>query len=324
MVFPFRRGTRRALLHPTGSSWGDLLFQAGSGAAGFAILMLLALLAVVLAINALPSFRAFGFGFLGSTAWNPVRDEFGALPFIYGTLLTSAIALVLGVPVSLGIAIFVAELCPGSIRVPLTYVVELLAAVPSVVYGLWGLFVLVPLLTTYVSPALQGTLGFLPIFQGQIYDRNLFTAGVILAIMIIPTVSAVSRDALLAVPQHQREAALSLGATRWESIRIAVLSYARSGIFGAVMLGFGRAFGETMAVTMVIGNRNAISVSWFAPAQTLSSIIANSAREGAAGSLELGAIVELGLVLMLVAFLINVFARFMVWRFLGKREGGLE
>src|SRR5207245_1481213 len=254
MVFPFRRGTRRALRHPTGSSWGDLLFQAGSGAAGFAILVLLALLALVLAINALPSFRAFGFGFLGSTAWNPVRDEFGALPFIFGPLLTSAIALLLGRPVG----------------------------------------------------------------------RALLPAVLILAFLIIPTVSAVSRDALLAVPQHQREAALSLGATRWESIRIAVLSYARSGIFGAVMLGFGRAFGETMAVTMVIGNRNAISVSWFAPAQTLSSIIANSAREGAAGSLELGAIVELGLVLMLVAFLINVFARLMVWRFLGKREGGLE
>jgi phosphate transport system permease protein len=324
MVFPFRRDTLRALPYPTRSSWGDLLFRAGSGAAGFAILVLLALIAVVLTINALPSFRAFGPGFLASTAWNPVKDEFGALPFIYGTLVTSAIALLLGVPISLGIAIFVAELSPGSIRVPLTYVVELLAAVPSVVYGLWGIFVLVPLMTAYASPALQATFGFLPLFQGQIYGTNLLTAGVILAIMIIPTVSAVSRDALLAVPQHQREAALSLGATRWESIRIAVLSYARSGIFGAVMLGLGRAFGETMAVTMVIGNRNAISVSLFAPAQTLSSLIANSAREGIAGSLELGAIVELGLVLMLVALLINVFARLMVWRFLGKQEGALE
>ncbi len=324
MVFPFRRDTRGALPHPTRSSWGDLLFRASSGAAGFAILALLTLIVLVLTFNALPSLRAFGPGFLTSTAWNPLRDEFGALPFIYGTLVTSALALLLGVPVSLGIAIFVAELSPASIRVPLTYVVELLAAIPSVVYGLWGIFVLVPVMTTYVSPALQGTLGFLPMFQGPIYGTNLLTGGVVLAIMIIPTVSAVSRDAILAVPQHQREAALSLGATRWESIRIAVLSYARSGIFGAVMLGLGRAFGETMAVTMVIGNRNAISVSWFAPAQTLSSLIANNAREALAGSLELGAIVELGLVLMLVALLINVFARLMVWRFLGKREGTFE
>jgi len=179
----------------------------------------------------------------------------------------------------------------------------------------------VPLLAGYVAPALQGSLGFLPVFQGTIYGTNLFTAGIILAIMIIPTVSAVTRDALTAVPQNQREAALSLGATRWESIRIGVLSYARSGIFGAVMLGLGRAFGETMAVTMVIGNRNAISVSWFAPAQTLSSLIANNIREALGTDLYLGAVVELGLVLMLVALLINVFARLMVWRFLGTTEG---
>ncbi len=320
MAFPFRRDARRARLHPTGSSWGDTLFRAGSGAAGIAILALLGLIAVVLTLNALPALRTFGPSFLANTEWNPVTNRFGALPFIYGTLVTSALALLLGVPISLGIAIFVSELAPASIRVPLTYVVELLAAVPSVVYGLWGIYVLVPLLAGYVAPALQGSLGFLPIFQGQIYGTNLFTAGVILAIMIIPTVSAVTRDALTAVPQNQREAALSLGATRWESIRIGVLSYARSGIFGAVMLGLGRAFGETMAVTMVIGNRNAIAVSWFAPAQTLSSLIANNIREALGTDLYLGAVVELGLVLMLVALLINVFARVMVWRFLGATE----
>jgi phosphate transport system permease protein len=324
MGFPFRRAAHRARLRRTEASWADLLFRAGSGAAGFGVLVLLALIAAVLTINALPSLRTFGLGFLASPTWNPVANEFGALPFMYGTLVTSALALLFGVPISLGIAIFVAELAPPSIRLPLTYVVELLAAVPSVVYGLWGVFVLAPFLATYVAPTLQQTLGFLPIFQGPIYGTNLFAAGVILAVMIIPTVSAVSRDALTAVPQNQREAALSLGATRWESIRMAALSYARSGIFGAVMLGLGRAFGETMAVTMVIGNRNAISTSLFAPAQTLASLIANNIREALDAPLYLGAVVELGLVLMLMALLINVFARFMVWRFLGKREGVLE
>ncbi len=324
MAFPFRRDIRRARSHPIESPWGDLVFRLGAGSAGVAILVLLGLIVVVLAINAVPGFRAFGVRFLTGTVWDPVVEVFGALPFIYGTLMTSAIALLLGVPVSLGIAIFVAELAPSAVRVPLTYVVELLAAIPSVVYGLWGVFVLIPIISTSIAPWLQETLGFLPMFQGPIYGYNLFTAGVILAIMIIPTVSAVSRDAILAVPSSQREAALSLGATRWESIRIAVLSYARSGIFGAVMLGLGRAFGETMAVTMVIGNRNAISASWFAPAQTVSSLIANSAREALGGSLELAAIVELGFVLMLVALLINVFARLIVWRFLGKRGEATE
>ncbi len=320
MAFPFRRGTRRALRSPTGATWGDTLFRLGSGAAGVAIVVILGLLTIILLINALPGLRVTGAAFLTGTVWDPNSNTFGALPFIYGTLVTSALALLLGVPVSLGIAIFVAELAPHSIRAPLTYLVELLAAVPSVVFGLWGIFVLVPLMATSIGPAIQGALGFLPMFQGPINGYNMLTAGVILAIMIIPTVSAVTRDALLAVPQNQREAALSLGATRWEATRIAVLSYARSGIFGAVILGLGRAFGETMAVTMVIGNRNAISVSWFAPAQTLSSLIANSVRE--ALGLELSAVVELGLVLMLVALLINIFARLMVWRFLGKREEG--
>ncbi len=305
------RGRRRSL--------GDTFFRLGSGAAGVAILALMGLVALVLAVNAQDSLRTFGVGFLGGATWDPNAGTFGALPFVYGTLVTAAIALLLGVPVSLGIAIFVSELAPSWLRAPLTYLVELLAAVPSVVYGLWGIFVLVPLMANAVDPALQSLFGWSAVFQGPIYGYGTLTAGVILAIMIIPTVSAVSREALLAVPQSQREAALGVGATRWETTRLAVLPYARSGIFGAVILGLGRAAGETMAVTMVIGNRNAISASLFAPGQTLASWIANNVRE--ASGLELSAIVELGLVLLLVTLLINVFARLMVWRVLGKREG---
>lgn len=317
MASPFRRGTRRVRTNPTASAWGDALFRLGSGAAAVVLLAILGLIVLVLTFDAGQSMQAFGLGFLGNRIWDPNTNQFGALPFIYGTLVTSAIGLLLGVPVSLGIAIFLAELAPASIRAPLTYIVELLAAIPSVVYGLWGIFVLVPVMANYVDPALQSTLGFLPIFQGPVYGYGLLSAGVILAIMIIPTVAAISRDALLAVPQSQREAALSLGATRWESTRLAVLSYARSGIFGAVILGLGRAFGETIAVTMVVGNANEISFSLFAPGQTLSSVLAQNIRE--AFGLQASALIELALVLLLVTLAVNVFARFMVWRVFGER-----
>jgi len=317
MAFPFRRGARGARRNPTGSTWGDTLFHLGSGAAAIVLLALLGLIVLVLSLDAAQSIGVFGFGFLGNRIWDPNTDQFGALPFIYGTLVTSAIGLLLGVPVSLGIAIFLAELAPASIRAPLTYVVELLAAIPSVVYGLWGIFVLVPAMANVVDPALQSVLGFLPIFQGPVYGYGLLSAGVILAIMIIPTVAAISRDALLAVPQSQREAALSLGATRWESTRMGVLRYARSGIFGAIILGLGRAFGETIAVTMVIGNANEISGSLFAPGNTLSSVLASNIRE--AFGLQASALIELALVLFLVTLVINAFARIMVWRVFGER-----
>jgi len=313
-----RRSVARG--HPTrgaGRSLGDTFFRLGSGATGVAVLVLLGAVTAILVVDSQASLRTFGLGFLGGATWDPNAGAFGALPFVYGTLVTAALALLLGVPVSLGIAIFVSELAPSWLRTPLTYLVELLAAVPSVVYGLWGIFVLIPLMAHTVEPALQSLFGWSAAFQGPIYGYGMLTAGVILAIMIIPTVSAVSREALLAVPQSQREAALGVGATRWETTRIAVLPYARSGIFGAIILGLGRAVGETMAVTMVIGNRNAISASLFAPGQTLASWIANNVRE--ASGLELSAIVELGLVLLLVTLLINVFARLMVWRVLGKR-----
>jgi len=301
---------------------GDTLFQGLCALVAIGVVALLAVITLVLALAATPSIRAFGFGFLGGTTWNSVAPEvYGAAPFVYGTLVTSALALLLGVPVSIGIAIFLSELAPAWLRIPLTYIVELLAAVPSVVYGLWGLFVLAPAMRDSIEPALQGVLGWLPIFQGTPIGTDKFAAGVILAIMIIPTVSAVSREALLAVPGNQREAALSLGATRWETTRLAVLRYARAGIFGAIVLGLGRAVGETMAVTMMIGNKNSISVSLFDQGQTIASLIANSFAEAGPSSLQLAALIELGLVLMLMSLVINVFARLMVRRVLRLGEG---
>lgn len=312
--FPF--GKRRT---SSGASLGDTLFRLGTGGAAALLLGFLGLIVLVTVSLSRDTLGIYGFGFLGGSVWDPGHGVFGALPFIYGTLVTSAIALLLGVPISLGIAIFASELAPPFVRAPLTYVVELLAAVPSVVFGLWGIYILVPLMAGTVEPWLTSNLGFLPIFQGTAYGFGLLTAGIILAIMIIPTVSAVTRDSFLAVPQSQREAALSLGATGWETTRLAVLKYARSGFFGAIMLGFARAFGETMAVTMVIGNSNAIPLSLFGPAQTLASLIANNARE--ALGLELSAVLEVALVLLVLDLIINIFARLMVRRFFGSRQG---
>jgi len=301
-------------------SLGDTLFQGLSAIVAIGVVVLLGVITLVLSLAAEPSIRTFGPSFLAGAVWNPVPPEvYGAAPFVYGTLVTSALALLIGIPISLGIAIFLSELAPAWLRIPLTYLVELLAAVPSVVYGLWGIFVLAPAMRSAIEPAVQGTLGFLPIFQGTPIGTDKFAAGVILAVMIVPTISAVSREALLAVPGNQREAALSLGATRWETTRLAVLRYARAGIFGAIILGLGRAVGETMAVTMMIGNRNAISVSLFDQGQTIASWIANNFTE--AGPLELSALIELGLVLMLMSLLINVFARLMVRRVLRRGEG---
>ena len=301
-------------------SLGDPLFKGLSAVVALGVVALLGIITLVLAFAAEPSIRRFGPSFLAGGVWNPVPPEvFGAAPFVYGTLVTSALALLIGVPISLGIAIFLSELAPAWLRIPLTYIVELLAAVPSVVYGLWGIFVLAPTMRSVIEPAVQATLGFLPIFQGTPIGSDKFAAGVILAVMVVPTISAVSREALLAVPANQREAALSLGATRWETTRLAVLRYARAGIFGAIILGLGRAVGETMAVTMMIGNRNAISVSLFDQGQTIASWIANNFTE--AGPLELSALIELGLVLMLMSLLINVFARLMVRRVLRRGEG---
>jgi phosphate transport system permease protein len=255
---------------------------------------------------------------LGST-WDPVNNVFGVLPMLYGSLVTSAIALIIGVPVSLGVAIFLSEIAPHRLRSPVSFVVEMLAAVPSVIYGLWGLFVLAPILRTSVYPVLERYLGFLPIFQGTIYGVSMLTAGIVLAIMIIPIVASISRDALLAVPDSQREAAFALGATRSEVIRMSVLSYARSGVFASIFLGFGRAFGETMAVTMLIGNTPLISSSLFSPGYSLASLVANEFTE-ATTQVYISALVEAGLVLLIVSFLANVIARLMIRRLIRSRE----
>ncbi len=285
---------------------------------GVAVLALLGLLTFILFVRSVPAMQRFGLGYLTGTTWDPVVPVYGALPFVYGTLVTSVIALLIGVPVSLGIAIFLSELSPLWLRGPLSYVVELLAAVPSVIYGFWALFILSPFMRTSVEPALKSALGFLPLFQGSAIGTDKLTAGVVLAIMIIPTISSISREALYVVPQSQREAALSLGATRWETTRKAVLTYARSGIFGAVILGLGRAVGETMAVTMAIGNRNALTVSLFDQGQTIASLIANS--WGEADTLEAAALIELALVLMVMALAINVLARLVIGRYLRLEE----
>jgi phosphate transport system permease protein len=253
----------------------------------------------------------FGFGFLTSSLWNPVSGQFGALPFIYGTVITSAIALLIAVPLGVGAAIFLSELAPPRISGTFTFFIELLAAVPSVIYGLLAIFTLVPLMRDYVEPFLKKTLGYLPVFSGAIYGFGYLTAGVILAIMTLPFIISISREALLEVPTEQREAALALGATRWESTWHAVVPYARLGIFGSIFLGLARALGETMAVTMVIGNDPSIHASLFAPGYTIAAVIANEFTE-ATGDLYLQSLVELGLVLFLLTIVINAMARLLI------------
>ena len=281
--------------------------------AGFTLIMVW-LLVVMMVLESGPSIDTFGIGFVSGTEWDPNNDVYGALPFVFGTLITSGIAILIGVPLSVGVAIYLSEFAPPWLREPLSFVIELLAAVPSVIYGLWAMYALRPIIVEHVEPFFQATLGWTPLFEGDPVGLDKFTAGIILAIMIIPTVASVSKEALMAVPDSQREAALSLGATRYETTRIAVLSYARSGIFGACILGLGRAVGETMAVAMTIGNANKISWSLLDPGQTMASLIANN--WGEAQDLQLAALIEIGVVLFIVALLVNVFARLMVGRFM--------
>ncbi len=271
-----------------------------------------AVLVVLIVVAMTLSIRQFGFSFLTGRDWDPIKGHFGALAFIYGTIVSSLIALVISLPLSLGIAIFLVEQAPPVISRPITFLVELLAAIPSVVYGLWGIFVLAPFLRVHVEPHLAHWFGWLPLFQGPITGIGLLTGGIILAIMVTPIISAVARDVLAAVPHAQREAALALGATKWESTRV-VLVNGSPGIAGAVILGLGRALGETMAVTMVIGNRPQISASLFQPSYTLASVIANEFTEATA-DIYLSSLVELGLILFLVTFVVNAIARLLVWR----------
>jgi phosphate transport system permease protein len=249
--------------------------------------------------------------FVTRSTWDPTRDLFGAAPYIYGTLVTSGVGLLLALPISIGLALFLTEMAPASFRSIVSFPIALLAGIPSVVYGLWGLFVLVPVLRDPVEPFLARTLGFLPLFQGAPIGLGYLAAGVILAIMILPTITSISIEVLQTVPGSLREAALALGATRWESIRIAILPYARAGIVGATMLGLGRALGETMAVTMLIGNSPTIRASLFAPGYSLPAVIANEFAE-ASGDLHTSALAALGLLLFLVTVLLNIVARLLV------------
>ncbi|MEW6008203.1 MAG: phosphate ABC transporter permease subunit PstC [Candidatus Omnitrophota bacterium] len=301
----------------------DIWFKKTTTVLGLSVVALTLLLVYSMSRNAGPAIQKFGWNFLFTSTWDPVKEIFGALPFIYGTVVTSFLALLLAVPVSLGIAIYLAELAPQFIRQPLSFLIELLAAIPSVIYGLWGIFVLAPFLRITVQPFLTKYFGFLPLFQGQFYGVGMLTAGIILSIMIIPTISSVCREVFLVVPFTQREAAVALGATPWEVIRLAVLGYSRTGILGAVILGLGRALGETMAVTMVIGNRPEISASLFAPAYTMASVIANEFAE-ATSNLYLSALIEVGLVLFFVTLVINIIARLLIWRVSNKVKGQIR
>lgn len=304
-----------------GLNIGDVVFRWLTGIVAVSVVLVLAAMALQMTRASAQSLSRFGIGFVVGTVWDPVRDLFGAAPFIYGTVVSSVLALVIAVPISLGVAIFLAEMASPTTRGVVGYLVELLAAVPSVIYGMWGIFVLGPWLRRTVEPALGHVLGFLPLFQGPKMGADMLAGGLILAIMILPTISSVSREVLRAVPDTLREGALALGATRWEMVRRAVLPSAASGITGAVILGLGRALGETMAVTMVIGNRPEISASLFAPAHTMASVIANEFTE-ATGDLYLSALAEIGLLLFVVTLALNIVARLLVWR-MGTLPGGV-
>lgn len=293
------------------SRWPDRTFRLLTLLAALAVLALIVLVGFQLYHGSQLALQKFGWRFLVTSDWDPVNDVYGALPFIFGTFVSSILALVIAVPLSVGAAIYLTDLAPLWLRQPVASVIEMLAAVPSVIWGLWGIFVLVPWLRTDVYPAIQKTLGFLPLFKGPIYGIGMLTGGIIVAIMILPIITSVSREVLRSVPNLQREAAYGLGATRWEVTRIAVLSYARRGLFGAAVLGLGRALGETMAVTMVIGNTPQIASSLFAPGYTLASVIANEFTE-ATTPLYQNALFEIGLVLLGVTLLINIIAVAMV------------
>lgn len=298
---------------------GDGIFRLVTAVFAAGAVVTLAAMAIQMTSASALSLKQFGIGYVFSSDWDPVRDSYGALPFVYGTVVSSLLALLIAVPISVGVAIYLAELAPTYIRRPLGFLVELLAAIPSVVYGLWGIFVLAPWLRETVQPALVDSLGFLPLFKGVPRGFGMLAGGLILAIMILPTIASVARDVMRAIPNTFREAALALGATRWETVRTAVLPSARSGIASAVVLGLGRALGETMAVTMVIGNRGEISASLFDPSATMASVIANEYTE-ASGDLYLSALSELGLLLFAVTIVLNIFARLLVSR-MGRMPG---
>ena len=295
------------------SGFSDRIFSNTTLVFAMVIVALLIGLVIILVKDAMPAISRFGFSFITNSTWDPVKEIYGALPAIYGTLLSSLIGLLIAIPISLGAAIFLVELAPKWLKGPASFIIEMLAAIPSVIIGLWGLFVLVPIVKNPIEIWLGSHLGSLPFFQGPPFGVGFLAAGIILAIMIIPIITAVSRDAMRAVPNEQREAMFALGATRWEMIRQSVLPYCRSGIIGAIILGLGRALGETMAVTMVIGNSYKLTASLFSPGSTIASTIASQFGEAAAG-VSVGSLVELALILFGVTLLVNVIARALVWR----------
>ena len=291
----------------------DAVYRWTLTALAMALPLLLVTIFAELVASARPSLERFGARFLWTSVWDPVAEVYGAAPMIYGTLASSFLALLMAVPLALGVAIFLTEFAPRWMRQPVAFLVELLAAIPSVVYGLWGIFVLIPFLRSTAVPPLKAAFGWTPFFEGVFYGNSMLAGGVILAIMIVPYIAAVSREVLLAVPAAQREAALGLGATRWEAVWTAVLPYGRAGIIGAIMLGLGRALGETMAVTMVIGNRHDISMSLLQPGFTMAAAIANEFSE-ATTDMYISALFEVGLILFLVTVFVNAMARLLVWR----------
>ena len=294
-------------------SYGDRVFKLLLTLGAVSVPILLGFLVLELWRGSRLAIAKFGLGFATSSVWDPVTEQFGAFPLIFGTLVSSLIALVIAVPLSLGVAIYLTEFAPKAVRQPVAFLISLLAAIPSVVYGLWGIFVLIPLLRKSVFPLLRSSLGFLPLFQGPIYGPSMLAAGIILAIMVMPYVMSVSREVLMAVPNTQREASLALGATRWEAVITTVVPYARSGIIGAVILGLGRALGETMAVTMLIGNRHEIASSLFAPGYTMAAAIANEFSE-AVGDMHLSALAYVAFLLFLVTVVVNAGARLLIWQ----------
>jgi phosphate transport system permease protein len=294
------------------SQLADRFFRYAMLACGLSVIAIVALIVFELFQGSRMAINQFGLRFFIARQWDPVSGDFGALPFVYGTMVSALLALALALPLALGVAVFVTEICPRPLRGTISFASELLAAIPSVIYWLWAIFVLVPLLRLYVEPWLMTHFGWSGLFEGPPYGIGMLAAGVILAIMIVPIISSITRDVMAAVPRHQREAALALGATRWEMIRTGVLRNARAGIVGAIILGLGRALGESMAVTMVIGNRPEIAKSLLAPGYTLASVIANEFSE-ATDDLYLSALFEIGLALFLVTIIVNALARLLVW-----------
>ncbi len=303
----------RAFLQSRGSSSiADATFRWIMLLCALSIFGIVALIANELVMSSKLTLAKFGLKFFVGSAWDPVNEDFGALPFIYGTLVSSLVSLVLAVPLAVGVAVFLTEMCPKALRGILSFLTELLAAIPSVVYGLWAIFVLVPLLRTYIDPVLIKLLGWTGLFTAPDFGIGMFAAGVILAIMILPIISSLTREVMSAVPYSQREAVLALGATRWEMIRMGVLRNARIGIVGSIILGLGRALGETMAVAMVIGSSPTISKSLLAPAATMASVIANEFAEASDDTYR-SALIEIGLALFLVTIVVNMLARLLVW-----------